>query len=73
MSYEVEVSEGSTATRIGLGVRCPKCQQMVPATGLPVYMTYITDKGERRLIQGVMCIRPNLRHEAACSLESQVP
>lgn len=66
MEYEIEVTDDSTATRIGLLVRCPKCGKMVTSTGLPVRLSYISDTKKKCWVYGLMCLRPEPKHDFVC-------
>lgn len=49
-----------------LEVECPRCRQMVKATGLPVFVAYTNDKKRRKVAVGLMFVRPADSHNAVC-------
>jgi exosome complex RNA-binding protein Csl4 len=47
-------------------VECPRCRQIVKATGLPVLVPYTNDHKRRKVASGLMFVRPSDSHNAVC-------
>ena len=47
-------------------VECPRCRQMVKATGLPVLVPYTNDRKRPKVASGLMFVHPSESHNAVC-------